>query len=134
MCILQHLPLVVTVQVCHLVCVGIATVDTRVEGSTAFINWKAPPSSAQLPRQRRQSAQPAVKPLALSVNCTFPDVNQVREYFWWSPIEEESLTMESLPLGANGSCSATLYTHEGPGQSYTFPIHTEAVPVGEFFL
>lgn len=39
--------------------------------------------------------------------------------------------MESLPLGADGTCSAALYTHEGQGQWKTFTISTEAVAVGE---
>lgn len=95
-----------------------------VEGSTVLVDWKL------TPWQRRQSAQTA-KPLALSINCSFPDVNQVRSYFWWSPTVGERLTMESLPLGASGSCSATLYTCEGQGQLKTFLVNTEAVAVGE---
>ena len=43
----------------------------------------------------------------------------------------ESLTLESLPLGSSGTCGAALYTLEGPGIVYDFPISTEPVPVGE---
>ena len=105
-------------------------IKTHVNGSTVLIDWKLTPSGALSPRQRRQSAQ-TEKPLALSINCSFPSVNQVRSYFWWSPAVGETLTMESLPLGANGTCSAALYTHEGQGQLKTFTISTKAVAVGE---
>ena len=43
----------------------------------------------------------------------------------------ESLTLESLPLSSSGTCGAALYTLEGPGKVYEFPISTEPVPVGE---
>lgn len=109
---------------------GIMVIETNVVGSTAYIDWKVTPSGDLSPRQRRQSSQ-TVEPLALSINCSFPVVNQVRSYFWWSPIERESLALESLPLGATGTCSARLYTHEGQGQVYTFEISTDPAPVGE---
>lgn len=102
------------------------SITTRVEGSVVQIDWKVDLSR----RQRRQSAQ-TVEPLALSINCSFPDFSQVRSYFWWSPIVGEALTLESVPQGASGTCGAVLYTLEGPGEVYQFLIRTEPVSVGE---